>query len=129
MVACASCFPAFFTKVKIFSGSLISLLRSRIITTRVSDSKTRSSSGQSSKVVQQKASADSDGLYGDKARLKDDAYMELRDGADFHGCSAVKVGNKSGSDDDLGTQLESGTDDQPGILRTTGYRVESQSRV
>ncbi|KAL6719194.1 hypothetical protein ACLMJK_003431 [Lecanora helva] len=91
-------------------------------------SKTQSSSkGERLKVVQQKASAESNGWYGDEARLKGDSFLELRDGDDFRGNSAVKVGNRS--DTDMSAEHEFSMDEQPGILRTTEYQIESRSRV
>ena len=126
VVACATCFPAFFAKTRIFSTSILSFLRSRIVTTtRRSDTSAHSAIGQNSTVVK-KTSADSDGCYGDKAKLKDDRYFELRDTNDFGG---VMVVGAAGRSDSLATDQEGVVDDQSGILRTRQYDVDSRSRM
>lgn len=120
VVACATCFPAFFVKIRIISTSILSFLQSRIVTTSA-----HSAVGQNSTVVK-KTSVDSDGCNGDKAKLKDDMYFELRDTNDFGGFTVVGVAGRSGS---LTTDQEVVVDDQSGILRTRQYDVDSRSRV
>ena len=77
-------------------------------------------------MVVKKTSADSDRCYGDKAKLKDDRYFELRDTNDFGGVTVVGAAGRSGS---LGTDQEGVVDDQSGILRTRQYDVDSRSRA
>ncbi|KAL2047511.1 hypothetical protein ABVK25_011440 [Lepraria finkii] len=89
VVACATCFPAFFAKTRIFSTRILSFLQSRIVTTSA-----HSAIGQNSTVVK-KTSADSDGCYGDKAKLKDDSYFELRDTNDLGGFTVVGAAGRS----------------------------------
>ena len=78
-----------------------------------------------------KKRAAADAWNGDRTRLKDDRYLELRGVAQFAGAtSTLQAGNRSESSelDHRGINQEEMLQN-PGIVRTIEYNVESQNRV
>ena len=73
-----------------------------------------------------KASAHSDGWYGDKAKLKDDCYFELHDINDLGDATVVRANGRTG---DPATDQHGMVDDQVGIVRTMQSDVDFRSRV
>ena len=82
IVACASCFPAFFGKTKVAGSGAYHLLRSRLT------SRSRLSKSGSRHDVASKQHMDLDTWYGDGTKLKNESYTELRD-VDFAGRPTV----------------------------------------
>ena len=135
IVSCASSFPSFFAKTKVFYSGLYQSLRSRIDITAGHSDHSQTAPAQDMTATAKKQ-IPGEPWRADRAKLTDDTGVELRDARNFGGVTTAVVGrNRSGSSglDSGGTDTEEGplegVGQEPGIVGTVRYDIEDQPLV